>query len=101
MYESKEHWIAWRRDIHKHPELGFAEERTAALVADRLREFGLEVQTGIGGTGVVGVLRRGNGKRSIGLRADIDALPVQETNAFDYRSIHERRFHGCGHDGHT
>ena len=96
-----EHWIRWRRDVHRHPELGFAEERTAGFVADTLRSFGIDTHTGIGGTGVVGVLRRGDSDRSIGLRADIDALPIQEQNDFEYRSVHDGRFHGCGHDGHT
>ncbi len=93
--------VDWRRDIHKHPELGFDEERTAAKVADLLTNFGLEVHTGIGKTGVVGVLRRGNGNRAIGLRADMDALPIQEANDFPHRSVHDKVFHGCGHDGHT
>lgn len=92
---------AWRRDIHKHPELGFREERTAAKVADLLEDFGLEVHRGIGTTGVVGVLRRGQGNRAIGLRADMDALPIQEANDFPHRSVNEKVFHGCGHDGHT
>ena len=92
---------SWRRDIHKHPELGFQENRTAGIVARLLTEFGLEVHTGIGTTGVVGVLRRGNGKQTIGLRADIDALPIQEANTFEYRSVNDGVFHGCGHDGHT
>lgn len=88
-----------RRDIHAHPELAYAEERTAALVADRLRAWGLEVATGIGGTGVVGTLR-GEGPASVGLRADMDALPLQELNAFGHRSTHSGRMHACGHDGH-
>lgn len=92
---------AWRRDIHKHPELGFREERTAAKVADLLTEFGLEVHTGIGETGVVGVLRRGSSNKTIGLRADMDALPIQEANDFPHRSVNDKVFHGCGHDGHT
>ena len=94
-------WVAWRRDIHKHPELGFQETRTAGVIAGRLRQFGIETYEGIGQTGVVGVLRRGSGGRSIGLRADIDALPINETNSFEHRSVNEARFHGCGHDGHT
>jgi len=96
-----ENWIAWRQDIHRHPELGFGEERTAAMVARILQGFGIETHTGIGNTGVVGVLRRGNSERAIGLRADIDALPIQEANEFDHRSVNDRKFHGCGHDGHT
>jgi hippurate hydrolase len=96
-----ENWIAWRQDIHRHPELGFGEERTAAMVARILQGFGIETHTGIGGTGVVGVLRRGGSERAIGLRADIDALPIQEANEFDHRSVNDGKFHGCGHDGHT
>ena len=91
----------WRRDIHQHPELGFQEDRTAAKVAGLLGDFGLEVHTGIGTTGVVGVLRKGAGEQAIGLRADIDALPIHEANTFAHRSIHDGVFHGCGHDGHT
>lgn len=101
MTESQEHWIECRRDIHKHPELGFREERTAELVASRLRNFGIETHTGIGGTGVVGIIRSGDSEASIGLRADIDALPIQEANTFDHRSVNDMQFHGCGHDGHT
>ena len=91
----------WRRDIHAHPELGFEENRTAAIVADKLRSFGLEVHCGIGKTGVVGVLRGGDGKRAVGLRADMDALPILEANTFAHRSTHDGRMHACGHDGHT
>jgi hippurate hydrolase len=94
-------WIDWRRDIHRHPELGFRETRTANVIAERLRGFGIETHTGIGQTGVVGVLTKGNGTRSIGLRADIDALPIDEVNTFEHRSVNESCFHGCGHDGHT
>lgn len=94
-------FVALRRDIHMHPELGFEEHRTAKLVADRLREWGIDVHTGIAGTGVVGVLRCGDGRRTIGLRADLDALPLQEANAFAHRSRHDGRMHACGHDGHT
>ena len=92
---------AWRRDIHAHPETAFEEHRTAQLVADKLREFGLEVETGIAGTGVVGTLTRGRGNRAIGLRADLDALPIVEQNTFDHASKHPGRMHACGHDGHT
>ena len=94
-------FVALRRDIHAHPELGFDEHRTSALVAERLREWGIEVHTGIAGTGVVGVLRCGTGARTIGLRADLDALPLQEENHFPHRSQHDGRMHACGHDGHT
>lgn len=92
---------AWRRDIHKHPELGFNEVRTSDKVAALLEGFGLEVHRGIGTTGVVGVLRKGQGNRAIGLRADMDALPIQEANDFPHRSVNDKVFHGCGHDGHT
>jgi hippurate hydrolase len=94
-------FVALRRDIHMHPELGFEEHRTARIVAELLHEWGIEVHTGIAGTGVVGVLRNGSGKRSIGLRADLDALPLQEENRFGHRSQHDGRMHACGHDGHT
>src|SRR4051812_27850427 len=94
-------FVALRRDIHRHPELGFEEHRTSQIVADLLREWGVEVHTGIAGTGVVGVLRNGKGQRSIGLRADLDALPLQEENHFEHRSQHDGRMHACGHDGHT
>ena len=91
----------WRRDIHRHPELGFKESRTANFVARQLESFGCEVHTEIGGTGVVGVLRSGQKNRSIGLRADMDALPIHEENAFDHCSSHDGVMHACGHDGHT
>jgi len=91
----------WRRDIHAHPELGFEEQRTSDLVAAKLAEFGCEVFRGIGKTGVVGRLRAGDSVRSVGLRADMDALPIHEANSFDYRSRHDGRMHACGHDGHT
>lgn len=92
---------AWRRDIHANPELGFEEERTSRIVADRLKAFGCEVTTGIGKTGVVGSIRVGNNPRAVGLRADLDALPINETNDFAHRSQHVGRMHACGHDGHT
>jgi len=92
---------AWRRDLHAHPELGFEESRTAGIVADRLESFGLEVHRGVGRTGVVGVLRAGSGRKTLGLRADMDALPIEEANDFDYRSRNKGRMHACGHDGHT
>lgn len=95
---------AWRRDIHAHPELRFEEHRTAALVADKLREFGCdEVVTGFGGTGVVGVIK-GKGKssgRTIGFRADMDALPIEEATGLPHASIVPGKMHACGHDGHT
>ena len=92
---------AWRHDIHRHPELAFEEQRTAGKVAGLLAEFGVEVHTEIGNTGVVGVLKKGSGTRAIGLRADMDALKINETNEFDYRSVNEGKMHACGHDGHT
>ena len=92
---------SWRRDIHAHPELGFKEFRTAKIVADLLTQWGLEVHTGLAGTGVVGKLVSGNGSRVIGLRADMDALPMQELNEFPHKSTCDGLFHGCGHDGHT
>jgi amidohydrolase len=92
---------AWRRDIHAHPELGFEETRTSGLVAERLAGFGIEVHRGIGKTGLVGRLRVGNSPRSIGLRADMDCLPIEEANTFEHRSTHHGRMHACGHDGHT
>jgi amidohydrolase len=92
-----------RRDLHANPELGFEEHRTSALVAERLRGYGVdEVHTGIARTGVVGVIRgRGNSDRSIGLRADMDALTMDEENEFAHRSVRSGLMHGCGHDGHT
>jgi amidohydrolase len=93
---------AWRRDLHAHPELGFEEHRTAALVADRLKAFGLdEIHTGIARTGVVGVLRAGTGSGAIGLRADMDALPIDEASGAPHASRTSGRMHACGHDGHT
>jgi amidohydrolase len=90
-----------RRDIHAHPELGYQEERTAALIADTLSRWGIAVHRGLGGTGVVGIVRNGSATRAVGLRADIDALPVTERNTFAHASVHEGRMHACGHDGHT
>ena len=91
----------WRRSIHQHPELGFEEHRTSAFVISRLKEWGIEVIEGLGKTGVVGKLQVGEGKSAIGLRADMDALPMQELNHFEHRSQVDGVFHGCGHDGHT
>lgn len=93
---------AWRRDLHAHPEFGFEEKRTSAFVAAKLREFGLnEVTEGVGGTGVVGTLRRGSGNRAIALRADMDALRIAEQSERPYRSQNPGIMHACGHDGHT
>jgi len=90
-----------RRDLHANPELGLEENRTSEIVAQKLAEWGIEVHRGVGGTGVVGVLRAGNGQASIGLRADMDALPIAEATALPYRSRNAGRMHACGHDGHT
>ncbi len=92
---------ALRRDIHAHPELAFHEERTAGIVARELERYGLEVHSGLARTGVVGVLRAGSGRRMIGLRADMDALPLTELNEFPHHSRHPGRMHAWGHDGHT
>ena len=92
---------ALRHDLHAHPELAFAEHRTAAIVAGALRELGLDVHEGLGGTGVVGVLRAGHGARCVGLRADMDALPLSERSDAGHRSTVAGVHHGCGHDGHT
>ena len=92
---------AFRQDLHAHPELGMAEFRTAEKVASALEALGLEVHRGVGGTGVVGVLRNGSGNRAIGLRADMDALPMEELNDVPYRSTVKGAMHACGHDGHT
>jgi amidohydrolase len=91
----------WRRDLHAHPELGFEETRTSDLVAAKLATFGCEVHRGLGKTGVVGTLRAGASPRSVGLRADMDALPIAEANQFPHRSRHQGKMHACGHDGHT
>lgn len=96
-----EHLIDVRRQIHRFPELAFEETRTSDLVARWLAHHGLEVHRGLAGTGVVGTLRRGKSERAIGLRADMDALPMEEMNSFAHRSMHPGKFHGCGHDGHT
>ena len=91
---------ALRRDLHAHPELAFEERRTSDAVADRLEKLGIETHRGLAGTGVVGRLKSGTGGRAIGLRADMDALPLAELNTFPHRSKHEGRMHACGHDGH-
>lgn len=94
-------FTALRRHLHAHPELGYEEHQTSALVSERLRSWGYEVTTGIAGTGVVGTLKQGSSPRSIGLRADMDALPLQEQNDFPHRSQTPGKMHACGHDGHT
>jgi amidohydrolase len=93
---------AIRRDFHAHPEIGFEERRTSGIVAELLSQWGVEVHRGLGGTGVVGVLKgRGDSGRRVGLRADMDALPMEEKTNLPWRSTIPNRFHGCGHDGHT
>ncbi len=96
-------FTAIRRDLHAHPELGFEEHRTARVVQETLARFGIEHHSGIGKTGIVAVIRgtRNASGRSIGLRADMDALPMVEENEFAHKSRYEGRMHGCGHDGHT
>lgn len=94
-------YTAWRQDLHAHPELAYQEHRTADFVASRLESFGIPLVRGLGGTGVVGTLVNGTGQRRIGLRADMDALPLQEMNDFAHRSRHAGCMHACGHDGHT
>jgi hippurate hydrolase len=94
-------FISLRRDIHRHPELAFEEHRTAALVADKLEAWGYAVERGIGGTGVVGTLVRGQGKKRLGIRADMDALPIDEASGAEWTSVHTGVMHACGHDGHT
>ena len=93
--------VAIRRDIHAHPELAFKEGRTADIVARELAAYGIEVHRGLAKTGVVGILRKGDSRRAIGLRADMDALPLPEKNTFAHRSQHDGQMHACGHDGHT
>jgi amidohydrolase len=92
--------ISTRRDFHKHPELAFNEHRSAKIIAEKLTSFGLDVQTGVGKTGVVGVLNPTHTGKTIALRADMDALPIQETGDVEYASQNEGIMHACGHDGH-
>ena len=92
---------AIRRDIHAHPELCFKEVRTAEVVAQKLTEWGIPIHRGLGTTGVVGIVKSGTSSRAIGLRADMDALPMQESNTFSHASVHPGKMHACGHDGHT
>jgi len=93
--------MEWRRDLHAHPELSFEEHRTSGIVAAKLAEWGIAVTRGLAGTGVVGTLTNGSSKRAIGLRADMDCLPMTEDNDFPHRSTTPGRMHACGHDGHT
>ncbi len=97
----KELHTSWRREIHAHPELAYREHRTADFVAAKLESFGIAIVRGLGKTGVVGTIKAGNSDRSIGLRADMDALPLAEMNDFAHRSQHHGVMHACGHDGHT
>ena len=99
--EKAEVFIGLRRDIHRHPELAFDEHRTSALVAEKLQSWGYAVERGLGGTGLVGQLVRGDGQRRLGLRADMDALPIHEATGLLHASCHAGVMHACGHDGHT
>lgn len=96
----KETLVQWRHYLHQHPETAFEERQTAAFVAEKLREMGLVVHEGIGGTGVIGDLKVGDGTAVIGLRADLDGINLRELNQLPYQSLHPGKFHGCGHDGH-
>lgn len=99
--ERHDEMTAWRRELHAHPELGFEEEWTSAFIAEKLESFGVEVHRGLAKTGVVGVIRgQGDSTKMIGLRADMDALPMQEDNGFDHKSGIAGKMHACGHDGH-
>ena len=93
--------VAWRRDLHAHPELGFAENRTSAFIQERLKSFAVDEIHGFTGTGVVAVIRGRDGDEAIGLRADIDALPIPEESGVPYASTKPGVMHACGHDGHT
>ena len=90
-----------RRDIHAHPELCFEEQRTSDLIAKALTDWGIPIHRGLGTTGVVGIVKNGSAQRAVGLRADIDALPMTERNQFPHASQHAGKMHACGHDGHT
>ncbi len=92
---------AVRRDIHAHPELCFEEQRTSDVIAKQLTDWGIPIERGMGTTGVVGIVKNGSSPRAIGLRADIDALPITERNTFAHASRHAGKMHACGHDGHT
>ncbi len=100
MHDRAPEFVAVRRDIHRHPELGLSEHRTSELIASRLAAWGYEVDRGLATTGVVGTLRRGTGDKRLGLRADMDALPLQELSGVQWTSVHEGVMHACGHDGH-
>jgi amidohydrolase len=93
--------VGWRHHLHAHPELAFHEQHTADFIASRLSEFGLSVHRGLGGTGVVGTLSRGTSRRSLAIRADMDALPIQEMTGVPHASAHPGMMHACGHDGHV
>lgn len=99
--DNLEEFVAIRHQLHRNPELGFEETETSNLVAEKLKNYGYEVHRGLGKTGVVGVLKKGHGAKSIGLRADMDALPVQEATGLPYASQSPGKMHACGHDGHT
>ncbi len=101
MRERAAPFVALRHDLHRHPELGLQEFRTSALLAEQLESWGYQVTRGLATTGLVAQLVRGSGTKRLGLRADMDALPIQEVNGFAHRSIHEGLMHACGHDGHT
>jgi len=101
MSEFNELLKTWRHTLHRHPETAFEEVKTAAFVADRLREMGIEVETGIGGTGVIGRLKAGTSPKVVALRADMDAIPLQEVGEPPYKSECDGRMHACGHDGHV
>ena len=101
LHQQADEFIAVRRDIHKHPEMGYKEYRTSDLVAEQLSGWGYQVSRGLGGTGLVGQLKKGSGKRAIGIRADMDALPIDEATGLPYASCNLGIMHACGHDGHT
>ena len=101
MREHAQEFVGLRRDLHRHPELGLAEARTSQLIAERLQAWGYEVHRGLASTGVVGTLRRGQGGKRLGLRADMDALPIQEASGKPWASVHDGVMHACGHDGHS
>lgn len=97
----QDEYVQWRRDIHAHPELAFEESRTSSFVLSQLRSYGIGVTQGLGKTGLVATIKNGNSSKSLGLRADMDALPMEELNTFSHKSTIPGKMHGCGHDGHT